>query len=360
MWWKLLALTASAQLAPDKDGTGGDSGSENTDDGGDGGDDDFLSLDGGDDDDSGLMAARDSERKKKKTDADSAPDPKKQGDKKTKGVARPDYIEEKYWDSEKGEPRIEALAKANKDLFTQAQTLRAQKNVPATPDGYLSAAFDTEGKLKLQADIPNLPAIAKDDPVLSAYAESAHKRGLTQDQFNGIMQDVLQISAENAPPPFDKEAYVAEQKAILGPNADALVDHSIDWIKSLVVQGTLSAEQGKALYDGVGRSAHGILALQKLYTEITGEFGIPTDVPLPERGVPTPEEWYDMKLSQKYKTDEAYKKEVDDLAEVVFPGKGGANLNLGRLGMSRLAQRDGQARMERRQNAMRPGAKRKS
>ena len=77
---------------------------------------------------------------------------------------------------------------------------------------------------------------------------------------------------------------------------------------------------------------------------MTGEAMIPVREPMPEDGIPTSEELYAMKLDPKYKTDVEFRKKVDNLFPVVFPGTGKANLS--GVGMRAIMANDARARQK--------------
>ena len=196
--------------------------------------------------------------------------------------------------------------------------------------------------MRYSEGINNLPTIPKDDPLLLGAIESFHRRGLSVEQASGVIKDVFKVMDGMYPAPFDNDAYVKEQNALLGVNHEMQMDTAISWIESLHTQGLLNLNEAKALHTGVGRSAHGVMALNKLRAEITGESPIPVHEVVPTDGLPTPNELYAMKMKPEYKTDLKYKKEVDDLFPLVFPGTGQADL--GGVGMAAIRSEDARKR----------------
>ena len=116
-------------LAPDTgEGEGGEpSKDDDTDD-----DTDFLNIDKekkesiSDDDEEGILAARSKDTKKKSKKSEDKP-----------SDDRPENIAEKFWDVEKKEIRVDALAKSHKEAESALSRLRAESKVPELAEEYL-------------------------------------------------------------------------------------------------------------------------------------------------------------------------------------------------------------------------------
>lgn len=91
-----------------------------------------------------------------------------------KDTRRPKDVPAKYWDAEKGEVRYDAWAKSTNELETRMRTYGLP---PKTADEY---KFDVPKELKAYGvDL---------DPVLAnAFRGEAHALGLTQKQYEGVM-----------------------------------------------------------------------------------------------------------------------------------------------------------------------------
>lgn len=329
-------------LTPDDTGGGGDS---SEDDKPSEDDTSFLDIDEkkkdsiADDDEEGLLASR----SKSKSKSDS----KKSDDKPSDD--RPENIAEKFWDPDKKEIRVEALAKSHKDAESNLSRLRAEHKVPEFPEEYLDVfTFDVDGQMRYSDGIDRLPVISKKDPLLAGALESFHRRGLSVEQAAGVIKDVFKIMDGIYPAPFDNDAYVEEQNSLLGVNHEMQMDTAIAWIESLHTQGFLNLNEAKALHSGVGRSAHGVMALNKLRAEITGEPTIPIHEVIPSDGLPTQNELYAMKLRPEYKTDAKFREQVDKLFPLVFPGTGQADL--GGLGMDAIRANDARKRQKKQES----------
>jgi hypothetical protein len=187
--------------------------------------------------------------------------------------ARPDSIPEQFWDTEKGEVKLDALGKSWLDLRTKIA--RGEGKLPDTPDAYTLPALE---------GIQVADLVPAADPLWTETRQAAHKAGVTDAQLQEVMKPYLGALAKvraNAAPAQDAEAikaaHLAEienERAKLGPNGRAIVQDIGQWIAGLETRGALSAAEARAL-KAVG-TADGIRALAKI-REATGHHAIPTD-----------------------------------------------------------------------------------
>lgn len=338
MWWPVDIAGTRRFVFFDKDDGGGgggeSSGGEEGEGEGDKGEDDdktpeFLKLPG---DGKGLASPK---LKKRETKITEGPTDE-----------RPSNVPEKFWDVENKAVRVDALMESYTEAESALSRSRAEKKVPEFPEGYLDVfTFDSEGNMKYSEGVDRLPAIAKDDPVLQNALKSFHKHGIAAEQAAGIIKDFFLDANGVYPEAFDNEAFTAQQQLILGKNHEVQTETAQAWIVSLHTQGVLNENEARSLHNHVGEDAHGIMALNKLRAMVTGEVAIPIHDPIPEDGIPTPEELYTMKMQPEYATDAKYRKKVDDLFPVVFPGKGNARFEgLGQASIEANALRARQAK----------------
>lgn len=226
--------------------------------------------------------------------AAAAAGPKKGADGK---FIRPDDMPEQFWDADKGEVRTAALTKAWKDTRTELEKAKAGTGKPPEkPEDY---------KLELPADI-KLPGgkLDENDKAVALFRNVAHKAGLSNEKFNEVLGGFLKEAASVLPPPVD----VAEEKKILGPNADAVVAAVHAWGENFVKLGLWSKDDFEEIIF-MGSTARGIAALDKLRVHY-GEKPIPLDGATME-GLPSVAELYAMVADPKYQTDEAFRKDVE-------------------------------------------------
>jgi hypothetical protein len=184
---------------------------------------------------------------------------------------RPDHIPEQFWDPATNQPRIEAMLKSWKDL--RQKVSQGTGAAPETPDAY---AFPTVEGL-------NEEIVKADDPLWQQLRQSAHKAGVSQAQLAAILTPIIQDQIERAKqtpgasPEADqaaRQAALAEQKQLLGPNADLMISDMKAWIKGMQTRGSLTEGEAQALLQA--GNANGIRALAKLRA-LTGEKAIPLD-----------------------------------------------------------------------------------
>lgn len=180
-------------------------------------------------------------------------------------ITRPEYVPEKFWDTESNQVNLEGVFKSYGELESKIgqkeDALRSSieeelngkrlEGVPESVDGYEYKAPTLE----------NAPEgweveVNEDDPLLQWWKETAFNQKLTQDQY----QDGIQKYFEMTFNPANKEKAVAE----LGENGQARID---------AVDGWMAANLDEAEYGVIAEfatSAAAISVLEKLI-EKTGE-----------------------------------------------------------------------------------------
>lgn len=177
---------------------------------------------------------------------------------------------------------------------TEEETTEPEGEVPESPDDY-----PFEPGEDLEVPIP------EDDPALNIFKEAAHEHGLTDDQFQGLVNDFLQTSAENGlvQQPMDPENELER----LGENGQKMVSEVTNKINALQNRGILSEAEARDLKIGFG-TAEGVQAASKLFN---------TFLDISEEDIPTSEtvtgedELSDQELMSKVQ-DPRYWKESED------------------------------------------------
>lgn len=202
---------------------------------------------------------------------------------------RPEYFPENFWNKDKGEPDVEALAKSWKDLRKMVSK-GAHKAPP-------------EGKYDLTAFGDN----ADNLPMIPLFKDWAAKNGVSQAAFDELASGLTNMSAElvGNQPQIDA---AAERKA-LGPNADAKINGMVSWARGLVNKGVWSKDDFEE-FKIMGGTARGINALSKIREAYEGR--IPTES-APMEGMPTDAELQSMVGDPKYQSDPAYRQKVERL-----------------------------------------------
>lgn len=226
-----------------------------------GGGADSLAGAGNDDDDDSLFSAVND---KPTTDANGKP-------------VKPDWLADQFWNAEKGEADLAGLAKSQRDL--RAMISRGEHKPPAAADGYQVPTVEgVEDPLALMG--------GKDDPLWGEVRTAAHANGVSQAQMAAILAPVLAAAAKKTAEggggaPADPAAIAAERAeakraelAKLGPNGEAVVRQTGEWLAGLVNRGIFTKEEAKGLR-GIS-TAEGVRALAKL-REMAGGQAIPLD-----------------------------------------------------------------------------------
>lgn len=219
----------------------------------------------------------------------------------TKDGERPDYLPEQFWNKDTKQPNIEALAKSYKDTRAAHDALKGAKAPAKAEDYKFEAAKDAKyGEIKA------------DDPLMTVFRAAAHKHGIPQEAFQGIVSEVLAGIFEGMPEPMDP----AKELEKLGKNGQAVVDNVVGWITGLETGGTLSKDEADEMIR-IGASANGIKALSKIMAR-AGEKPIPLDSAPAGEGLPSKEELYAAVRDPKYQTDPAYRAKIDEQFKKVF------------------------------------------
>jgi len=173
-------------------------------------------------------------------------------------VERPEYLPEKFWNTEESSPNVEVLAKSYTELESkfgqrasglkeelQAEVNKPREGVPESIDGY-AYEFPKEG-LPEGWEIQT----AEDDPMLGWWKDTAFARGMTQDEFQEGINKYTEMLVSGVP---DK---AAEMKT-LGDNAQERIDR-VD----LYLSKNLSEDEYNVMAD-FAINADAIQVLEKL------------------------------------------------------------------------------------------------
>ena len=205
---------------------------------------------------------------------------------------KPEWLPDRFWDSDSGEADYEGLAKSQNALYKMMRN--GKHKVPE--GGEYDLRFVNE-------------RIAEDDELLGKFKEVAADRGLSQDDFEKIVGLVMETMPEDVGEPeqkFDREAEFAK----LGPNGENIVNGVVKWAEGLVNNGAWTAEDF-AEFKFMGGTAAGIRALNRL-RQYYGEKTIPVDATPDTEAMPTEEELQAMVADPQYKKDPSFRRKVAD------------------------------------------------
>lgn len=177
--------------------------------------------------------------------------------------ARPDHIPEKFWDAEKGEVRLDALAKSYSEAEKRMSGLRAAHRAdfekelfgkrPETADAYevkppakmpdgvvILDKIDPEmqfeeGKVYFAAD----PA----DPLWGEIRGIAHRAGLSQDEFSEqVMPLIARAMGYRVPTAEERTLANRQFEEGLGENGALRAEHLRGWLR-----GQVGADKAQAI-----------------------------------------------------------------------------------------------------------------
>ena len=182
-----------------------------------------------------------------------------QGEVSTETASRPEYVPEKYWNGERGETNIEALAKGYNEIASAfgkkqetlesevSEKLKAQlrEGVPETAEGY--EFTPSEGLIPEGVEFK----LNKENPQMKEFGTLAHEIGLTPEQYNKVVG--LYVQNELALMP-NKSAEVQK----LGENGQARVERVDMWSKANLSETSYNALVGQAI------SGEFIIAMEEL------------------------------------------------------------------------------------------------
>jgi len=190
---------------------------------------------------------------------DSAPEAAASSEATPTAVPSPEYLPEKFWNTEANQPNVEGLAKSYTELekkFSQrasslreeleAEILKPRDGVPESADKYQYAVPELE-------NLPNgwEAQMSDDDPMLGWWKETAYSRGLTQDEFQEGINKYFEYHFGGLP------NHEAELSA-LGENAQARIDRVDMWLSK-----NLSEQEYNVMAD-FAVDANSIKVLEKI------------------------------------------------------------------------------------------------
>jgi hypothetical protein len=231
--------------------------------------------------------------------SDDKPNGDDPGEKKP--AARPDYIAEKFWDAEKGEPRLESMSKAYSDL--EKKLGQGAGKPPKSPEDY-QINLENEAIKALFPDGDPLK-----DPVMKNLTKKLHEKGVSQEVYESVMNVALEAVAENFEenkvPEIDPQA----EREKLGKNADAIIKNQTQFLEQMFKQGHVNEEQMREILI-LTETAEGLQALQAIRNYYGDQQKIPTNLN-PGGGVKSKDELMKMQADPKYGSDPEYTATVD-------------------------------------------------
>ena len=213
-------------------------------------------------------------------------------EKKDAEFERPEWLPEKFWNKDDG---IDV-----KSLSSSYQSLEKK--------------LGSQNKAPKEYDVSLLKDIPEEDPLKKQYIKWADDNKIRQEAFNELAGSFLEM---NKSAQEQDTINIETERKKLGPNADQLINGSVEWAQSLVKKGVWGNDDFEE-YKVFAGTAEGLNALNKLRRYYEGPI-IPTAPPDVE-GMPSEEELQSMVADPKYKTDPGFRKKVENLFDQRYPG----------------------------------------
>ena len=208
----------------------------------------------------------------------------------TAKAERPDYISENFWDQEKGEIKIEALAKSQKDLRKMIST----GSHKAPKDGkYNEEVFGS---------------VEQDDPIRAHAVSWAKENKISQAAFDDLISSVVKMSEQEE---NELQFNAAREKEQLGPNADQIIDGMLTWGQGLVAKNIFNSDDFEEFKIMAGTAA-GMRTMQKL-RDLINPVSVPTQTIAPQESM-TMDDLNAMIAGEnhdKYINDPSYRRKVE-------------------------------------------------
>lgn len=165
-------------------------------------------------------------------------------------AARPDFIPEKFWDTETNQVRVEGLAKSYAELE------KTRGNVDGLREQWESERLASRPKTPDAYALPSNEALDMDalaaSPIVSLWRKAAHEAALPQEAFERVINEYAQAEVES----MTARQTVELQK--LGENANDRTTAVRLWAEKTFKDGELLAVQR------IATDAEGVQALERI------------------------------------------------------------------------------------------------
>lgn len=202
---------------------------------------------------------------------------------------RPDNIPEQFWDPEKGETNVDAMAQAYRELRKKMDS--GKHKVPEK--------YDT-------SQVEALEGLDENDPVLTDFLALAKDQGLDQGQFEELTKFYLDAQGEIA----DKiETSRAEEMNKLGRNADGIIKSMDAWLMKFHSSKVLNDSELEAIANASSNAAF-ISAMNKIRKSYN-EPDIPSAAAQAEVAPASMADIEELMRDPKYGSDPAFTQKVE-------------------------------------------------
>lgn len=230
-------------------------------------------------------------------------------------TSKPEFIQDKFWDTERNEVNLENLASSynslEKKLGSRTEDLSKQIREDLEMEKLKSAPEE------YKVNLPELPenvdvSVSDDMEIVQWWKETAKKNGLSQDQFDQGVEMFVNNAVATLP---DMNAEMQK----LGDNAKERVEAAELWSKK-----NLSPESYQT-FSNVASTAEGVKVIEEIM-KMTKDSPMPT-TPTQVSVAPNLQDLKSMINDPRYydsnRRDPAYVKRVEELFEKAYQNKQG-------------------------------------
>ena len=172
----------------------------------------------------------------------------------TEESSKPEYISDKFWDSDRGEVNVESLGTSYNSLEKKLgqRTDELTKQIRTDMEQERSAKVPEKYEIKM----PELPEdidmeVHEDQPLLQWWSETAKSMGLSQDQFNDGINQFVQNEISGLP-------NIEAETQLLGDNAKDRIESADLWAKKHL------SENAYSTVAKLSSTAEGVKALEEI------------------------------------------------------------------------------------------------
>ena len=168
--------------------------------------------------------------------------------------AKPEYISDKFWDTDRGEVNVESLGTSYNSLEKKLgqRTDELTKQIRTDIEQERSANVPEKYEIKM----PEIPEdidmeVHEDQPLLQWWGETARSMGLSQDQFNEGINQFVQNEISGLP-------NIEAETQLLGDNAKDRIESADLWAKKHL------SENAYSTVAKLSSTAEGVKALEEI------------------------------------------------------------------------------------------------
>ena len=233
----------------------------------------------------------------------------------TEPSPRPEYIPEKFWNTEKNEVNMEEFGKSYSNLEKyvggKKEELRDQIVDELQQEAIAERPEDIQGY-----ELPKLPEgvteeLVNTNPMTDWWRNFCYENAYDQEVFQDGVNKYVDMYVGN-------QVDIDSEKEKLGENADARLNAVNNWASSV-----FTPEQYEAISSTLGQSVDGIEALEKMMNMNKQTISNAQNFTQPERPL-TIEDVRSMMKDKRYfdpkERDESYVRKVDDAFARLYRG----------------------------------------